>query len=420
MPEPNTTPTSRETTISRERNLAARATMLLAQHVCQSISDMSGALLIPCNQSLRWSTVTPASYMVALVQFAGKTSGAFSISVPSDAMPALLQGCLPDAGDMAADASQVVFSDFIKEVLNAAVNQALPALTEAIGVVTTLPPILARGTIGFHDVEGAFLTCEGSAGALDCGCLMDMARLGIGVDLEAAQEKLRLMHDRNASLWIKPEDLPDARFSVVYKPLNEAGGDVYDVFRLPEGRIGYFIGDVAGHDISTGLASASIRAMLRVCILQDIAQTEALRLLNDVLLNLFGRMQYATACYAIVDRIKGEAIVANMGHPALLVFSKNGPPRSVKANNPPIGMIEHLNFCAVTVPLNAGDRLVLFTDGLLESSGKITWVRGLPKLVAASERICEVPIEDAARIVCDIAEISRRPYDDIVALCIDV
>jgi len=419
MSEPTNTPKTSDAAREVERKLAAKAAQLLSRCLCESISHMSGEVLTLRSDSLRWSTTTPIGHTSVFCQFAGKTSGVCIIAVDG-ATAAALMGSAPASPDTPSIGTSPEMADFLREVLNATVQQAIPQLTDAIGTITLLPPIVARDEIRFHDLDGAFMRCEGRAGSLECGCLMDFAQLAIGVDLESANEKLRQMQDRNTSFWVRPENLPGAKFSVVYRPLNEAGGDIYDVFMLPDGRTGYFVGDVAGHDISTGLASASIRALLRLCIVQGIEQTEAMAQLNTILLELFGRTQYATACYAILDRQAGTACVSNMGHPAMLVLSPSAEPRLVKANGVPLGMMPDASFSSVTIPIHSGERIVLFTDGLLESSGKSTWVRNLPRLLGETKRILAAPLAGAAQAICDIVEISPRPYDDIVVLCADV
>ena len=80
-----------------------------------------------------------------------------------------------------------------------------------------------------------------------------------------AQQRARLEQLREAqqAILVRPEDCPEASFAVYYKPLEEAGGDFYDVVRLGTDIFGYFVADISGHGVSAAFLTSAVKALLR-------------------------------------------------------------------------------------------------------------------------------------------------------------
>jgi phosphoserine phosphatase RsbU/P len=79
------------------------------------------------------------------------------------------------------------------------------------------------------------------------------------------QHRVRLerLRDAQQSILVRPDDCPDSNFAVYYKPLEEAGGDFYDVFSLGAGLFGYFVADIRGHGVSAAFLTSGVKALLR-------------------------------------------------------------------------------------------------------------------------------------------------------------
>ncbi|MBL0701329.1 MAG: response regulator, partial [Desulfosarcina sp.] len=73
-------------------------------------------------------------------------------------------------------------------------------------------------------------------------------------------QKLKQIESAQQSMLVSPAEIPEANFAVWYNSLQEAGGDIYDVFRISKDICGYFVGDVSGHDIATSYITASVKA----------------------------------------------------------------------------------------------------------------------------------------------------------------
>jgi phosphoserine phosphatase RsbU/P len=75
--------------------------------------------------------------------------------------------------------------------------------------------------------------------------------------------RLEQLRDAQQAILMRPGDCPEARFAVYYEPLEEAGGDFYDVVELGAGIFGYFVADISGHGISAAFLTSAVKALLR-------------------------------------------------------------------------------------------------------------------------------------------------------------
>ena len=200
----------------------------------------------------------------------------------------------------------------------------------------------------------------------------------------AQTNKLRQLQEAQEALLKKPDDLPGAQFSVVFKPLEEAGGDLYEVIRISESIYGYFIGDISGHDIATAYLTSAAKALLEQNCTPVYEPRESMAIVNKVLVNLLPQDKYMTACYARLNRRSAHLEVINCGHPPALFVPLEGTPRLLDSPGDVLGMFPLASFGYTDLRVRAGDRLVIFSDGLLESQGEIWPVRCDDLLKAAS------------------------------------
>lgn len=153
-------------------------------------------------------------------------------------------------------------------------------------------------------------------------------------------------------------------------PGTSAGGDFYDVFEVPDGRLVLVIGDVVGHGVLAAAVMGQLRAGLRVLALQDPSPTRVLAGL-DAFVDSIGPETFATALVGVLDPRTGRLDLATAGHLSPLL-RRAGPGPEVEyvdlAPSPPVGLAAARP--SRSVQLNAGDVLVLFTDGLVEVSGE--------------------------------------------------
>jgi PAS domain S-box-containing protein len=162
--------------------------------------------------------------------------------------------------------------------------------------------------------------------------------------------------------------IPDVAFSASYSAASESqrvGGDFYDAFTLPDGRVAVTIGDVTGHGLEAAVIMGEIRQTLRAASFER-ADPAAILDRASKLLVASGRTVFVTAIFGVLDTATGRFVYASAGHPAPLVYDGSKLLR-LATSGLPIGLRddEGVDF-AITLPPNS--TLVLYTDGLLEFS----------------------------------------------------
>lgn len=199
-----------------------------------------------------------------------------------------------------------------------------------------------------------------------------------------------------------PPNLPQSdaiSIAARYEPVSEgtvAGGDFYDSFFLPDGRLAIVIGDVVGRGVMAATVMGQVRAAVRGAALTDSDPASVMAALDRVVWDLdalwpasmplgsprarpgmaFGGELFVTMLYGAVDPATGEVVLASAGHPLpALLFGRasrqDGRPRGMLVEmpvGPPLG-IEGVR-PAHHLTLGVGDMLVGFTDGLLERRGE--------------------------------------------------
>jgi sigma-B regulation protein RsbU (phosphoserine phosphatase) len=169
-------------------------------------------------------------------------------------------------------------------------------------------------------------------------------------------------------------DVPGVESSAHYHPasLDEVGGDFYDLFRLPGGRWGFFLGDVCGKGAEAAALTSLTRYTLRSAATRDPDPVQVLVTLNAVLTQEHDPA-YPKLCTVVAGLltpgVDGAAVaLAGGGHPSPLVLRAAGDADFLDLEGGQIlGAIVDPVFAASETVLAAGDTLLLYTDGLTEA-----------------------------------------------------
>lgn len=192
---------------------------------------------------------------------------------------------------------------------------------------------------------------------------------------QLARQLLSINHElemaREIQLSILPHETPKIaglEIAARYLPMTSVAGDFYDFIVVDEKRVGILVADVSGH----GLPAALIASMLKAALSAQIPHAfDSGRVLAGLNQSLYGKFQrhFATAVYAFVDMEKNSITYAAAGHPPLLLWrASTGGATEVSQNGLPLGLILEANYSAVEVPVEAGDKAILYTDGIPETT----------------------------------------------------
>jgi sigma-B regulation protein RsbU (phosphoserine phosphatase) len=233
--------------------------------------------------------------------------------------------------------------------------------------------------------------------------------------------RLEQLRDAQQAILVRPDDCPEARFAVYYKPLEEAGGDFYDVVPLGGGIFAYFVADISGHGVSAAFLTSAVKALLRQYAGPVFSPEDTMRGVNSVMGQMLGDEQYLTACYARLNRQSHRLTVVSAGHPPLILVSRDGVPQTVALDSDPLGMFGAAIIRRQDLRVSPGDRFFIYSDGLIESSAGSGRREGLERLVDACVRHRAAPLaESAAMIARDLRPDERAVEDDLVLLASEV
>ena len=148
----------------------------------------------------------------------------------------------------------------------------------------------------------------------------------------------------------------------------EVGGDWFDVLPLSCGRVAFVIGDVMGRGLRAAAAMGQLRTAVRTLAVLDLMPDELLAQLDHLAMGI-AQVQLATCVYAVFDPVTRELCFATAGHPPPLLRDPDGTAQFLPSpSGAPLG-VGGVPFEAAPASVQDGARLLLYTDGLIESRG---------------------------------------------------
>ena len=235
-------------------------------------------------------------------------------------------------------------------------------------------PLLAEGEVTGVLVAGAQPPREFSGEDLT---LLRLAaeRVGLAIGHARVYEREHRIAEtlQRSLLPDRLPDLPGLEVAARYLPAAseaEVGGDWYDVIPIAGGAVGLVMGDVAGKGLAGASMVGRLRSALRAYALEGHDAGRVVERLNRLLWTEAEESQMATMLYVIVDPAASTVRWVNAGHPPPLVIS-GGEPRFLTGDaSVPLGVLPFPTYAEVTAPMDPGDTLLLYTDGLVERPGE--------------------------------------------------
>jgi hypothetical protein len=169
-----------------------------------------------------------------------------------------------------------------------------------------------------------------------------------------------------------PARLPNSneiQWAVMFQPAEWVSGDIYDVARIDEQHIGFYVADAVGHSMPAALLTIFLKQALAMRETIDnsyriFGPVEVMRNLN---LRMTGQKlsgyQFATCCYCLLNTRTRQLTFARAGHPYPILLRAGEPPRQLETRGALLGVFENAEFVQDTIPLQSGDRLLLYSDG---------------------------------------------------------
>jgi serine phosphatase RsbU (regulator of sigma subunit) len=252
---------------------------------------------------------------------------------------------------------------------------------EFLGVAPTGREVTSMA-IFIHRISDGKIAEERSLGTVG-QAMMEQRLEQERVERERIEQELEVARSiQQASL---PEEVPTPegwQITPYYQPAREVGGDFYDFFELPDGRLGLVVGDATGKGVPAALVMASARSMLRaVARASEYSPGDVLGRVNDTLVTDMPPNMFVTCFYCILEPKSGTLRYANAGHDLPYVHHGDGA-EELRARGMPLGLMPAMSYEQKEVVLDAGVSILLYSDGLVEAHDPKGEMFGFPRVRA--------------------------------------
>ncbi len=199
-----------------------------------------------------------------------------------------------------------------------------------------------------------------------------------GALMDSLKEQLRLAGLVQRDFL--PANLPnseDVRWAATFLPAEWVSGDIYDIARIDEQHVGFYVADAVGHSMPAALLTIFIKQALQMRQTVDnryriFPPAEVVRNLNQKMTSqkLSGH-QFVTCCYCLLNLKTRQLTFARAGHPYPILLRRGQPPQQLEARGALLGIFENAEFIQESVQLQTGDRVLLYSDGAESLIGRL-------------------------------------------------
>lgn len=247
--------------------------------------------------------------------------------------------------------------------------------------------------------------------------------------LQAAYQQIDMELDlaRRIQESFLPQQLPQVaqvRFAVKYRPCGRVGGDFYDVFRLDEDHLGFYVADAMGHGVPASLLTVFVKTSVRTKEIVGkqyrlLPPEEVLRNLNrELIAQRLSDTPFITMVYGLFDFRRGVLTFARSGHPYPLHIPGHGPVQAWTIEGSLLGVFDTV-YRSQTRELQPGDKVLLHTDGM-DAAGFGSHPVGKASLLAAAETYRHLPVDELVeRLGTELFQQTRQS-DDLTLLGLEV
>jgi serine phosphatase RsbU (regulator of sigma subunit) len=218
--------------------------------------------------------------------------------------------------------------------------------------------------------------------------------------------------------------LPHGRFAVHYLLRGRVGGDFYDVFRLDEKHVGFYVADAMGHGVPASLLTIFVKMGVRA---KEVAGQQyrlvppdevLLRLNREMIEQELSECPFITMIYGLFNHEEGILHFARAGHPYPLYLPREGDVELWQQDGLLLGVVE-ARFPVQSHHLQPGDKVLFYSDGI-DSARFADHEPGTPSLLACAVRHRALPVQEFVdRLARDLFDGSAQP-DDLTLLALEL
>jgi len=225
---------------------------------------------------------------------------------------------------------------------------------------------------------------------------------------------------QSSALPLSFPDEGDFRIYATMKAAREVGGDFYDFYTRPDGKILFVVADVSGKGVPAALFMMRAKAILRAAVFESPHSiSTAVRYANENLAENNDAEMFVTAWVGVYDRRTGEIAYVNAGHNPPAIKRADGSVEWIRSKNGlPLAAVGGILYSSGRLTLNVGDSLFLYTDGVTEAENTNLEQYGADRLEAV---LAKAQQNIAREVAADVAAFATgaEQFDDITMLVFD-
>jgi len=219
-----------------------------------------------------------------------------------------------------------------------------------------------------------------------------------------------------------PKEIPQmAGFEIAggWFPARNVGGDYFDIHAFSRNTLAMSIADVSGKGMSAALLMSNLQAAFKATASEEAPPEELCGKVNRIICDNISRDRFITAFYGLLDSSSNHLVFTNAGHNAPILARQDGSCLRLGEGGVPLGLFPDWKYERGEVQLTAGDRLVLFTDGVTEVSGANGEEFGEERLVTVlleSRHLSAGALQE--KILAEVAKFSGGRFEDDATLVV--
>ena len=204
-----------------------------------------------------------------------------------------------------------------------------------------------------------------------------------------------------------------------WQPASGVGGDCFDTLTFGDSRVGITIADVVGKGIPAALLMSNLQAAVRAFASEAVQPQELCAQVNRILCGNIAEGRFISFFYCVLDAVAGTVTYTNAGHYLPMLVRVNGDVERLGEGGPVLGVLAGASYEQSCTPIGAGDRLVLFTDGITEARNGDDDEFGESRLQDAivQHRDCSAPALQA-RVAEAVSAFAGGPLQDDATLIV--
>ena len=264
------------------------------------------------------------------------------------------------------------------------------------------------------------------------GLAVENAHLHVELLRKKEEEKDREQEEREMDLAVqvqldflpnKPPRFEDFRFHDYYEAASRVGGDYFDYVKLSDDRIAVALGDVAGKGVPAALLMAKLSSSARFHLMSEKTLSGALTALNAEISSGGLGHRFITLVILVVSRNPHQVTVVNAGHLYPLLRKNNGEIQMLGKikGGMPLGVVDDFVYEEEEFPLQPGESITIYTDGITEAMNSANDIYGTKRLASVIREAAENVESMINKIVLDVENFceGRPQRDDICLVCLE-